>query len=391
MWRIVAVDSVTRKVFYDLTNVATASWSSKLNGAGDVTVTVQVRDAITPVPVEVLELLRRRQKATTIVVGWVQSNGTTFAMSDALIDQSVWHPDTGVLELSGQSVWALMGERMIYPLWARDLLAIDDAFILTTSTIEYATWWLINASVGSGQQIVRLSDGEVLYTPTGTPNRHLRFYSDLVSQTKSEQWEFPFKARTALEILQEYLGYDGAPDVAIQPRIIDEEIWYLASIGTDLSKWEIELVHERASGFQSRVTGLQVVKDGIKGTTSLLKVGGGSGKSMQSRVARPQDIGETVDGLTRERITSAKQADDATRLQRLAIAELRTYQHDVEQWSFNVQCDDALPPTWFMPGVTVRLQYGGDELYPAREQLFQLLGVSGSTDSMQLSLEIQDA
>jgi hypothetical protein len=44
-----------------------------------------------------------------------------------------------------------------------------------------------------------------------------------------------------------------------------------------------------------------------------------------------------------------------------------------------------------MPGAGVRLQYGGDELYSAKEHLFQILGVSGSTDSTQLRLDIQNA
>lgn len=392
MWRIVAVDSVTRKVFYDLTNVATASWSSKLNGAGDVTVTVQVRDAITPVPVEVLHMLRREQKHTTIIVGWVQSSGTTYAMADAQIDDAQWNPFSGTLTLSGESVWSLMGERMIYPVWARSAVtAIDDSMWLTNYPIESAVWWLINASIGGGQSIYRNSDNALLYEPTGNPHRHLNFYANLVTTTQSQTWKFPFRERYALEILNEYLSYEGAPDVSILPRLVDDELYYLATIGTDLSMWETELVHEYADGFKSRLADLTISKDGVKTLTSLVHVGGGSGKSMQSTTAVFQDIGNTVTGLTRERITSAKQADDAATLRRLALAELRLYRDDVEQWSFNVQCDDDLVPTWFMPGVTIRLQYGGDELYPAKEHLFQLLGVSGSTDSMKLSLEVQGA
>jgi hypothetical protein len=107
-----------------------------------------------------------------------------------------------------------------------------------------------------------------------------------------------------------------------------------------------------------------------------------------------QDIGisvEDLDGLTRERITSAKQADDNPRLRRLAVAELRENYSDIEQWSFGVRCDGEVPPSLFMPGAGVRLQYGGDELYSAKEHLFQILGVSGSTDSTQLRLDIQNA
>jgi hypothetical protein len=380
-------------VFYDLTNVATASYSAVLNGAGSVDVTIQTRDALTPVPVEVLQLLRRRQKATVIIVGWVQSSGETYAVADALIDTSSWNPGTGVLTVSGESVWSLMGERMMYPMWAREVIAGGGTgTFFVDSTIEDAMWWIVAASIGLGKEIYR--NGELIYAPTGNHHRHQDFRWSSSTATQSRRWEFPYRERTALEILEEFLGYDGAPDVALQPRIVDEEIYWLVHTKVDMLRWESELVHDRAPGFQSRVTDLQIVKDGVRGTTSLLKVGGGSGKSMQSTAAVFQDIGisvEDLDGLTRERITSAKQADDNPRLRRLAVAELRENYSDIEQWSFGVRCDGEVPPSLFMPGAGVRLQYGGDELYSAKEHLFQILGVSGSTDSTQLRLDIQNA
>ena len=177
---------------------------------------------------------------------------------------------------------------------------------------------------------------------------------------------------------------DEGNEVDFLPYLTGGQLRFQTRVGAPISSGSTDLP---VTAPESPVTDLQVTFDGSKQLSGVFYAGAGSEKDMVTNFAWFID-GPGMVNRDASR-TDQKDVRDPAKLAKIAMADLVAHRAPIEQWSFNIQVSDELPPSRIRPGTVLRMDVRGDDWIPDGVYTHRVIAISGTFGSDTVKVEVQ--
>lgn len=342
--------------------VKDGSWSTAINDAGSISVTVPLTDPD-------LRALDLRNVATVgksflgVAVDGVILNAGPLWTHD-------WDRDSGELQLTATGMWSYFDHRVLIPVLKATETPFDvETYYEGVSLTTVARRLVAQAQAHTGGNVPVVLPAEVAGTET-------REYQGADLQLVGDA-------------LNDLVAADNGPEIDFQPRFKSDTryVEWVMRVGTP-SQPQLSGTNTHVWDYgvgQTTISGLQVKKDGSKLQGRTWGTGGAAAAStMFSTYTNTNMLNQGYPLL--ELVDASRNVDEQTELDAYVRENARTGSKPIEFWSFKVRADQSPMLTEYGKGDFCVVKMRGDYYIPDGQYRRRITNLSGDQDNEWVSV-----